>query len=111
LLRTQVFEQIPTVVLTSATLTVQGSFDHIRRRLGLAETRELIVPSHFNYPKQALLYLPPSMPDPREPDFLMHAVERTRRILEVTHGRAFCLFTSHAQMRLTYDRMLAELPY
>jgi len=69
------------------------------------------VPSHFNYAKQALLYLPPSMPDPREPDFLMHAAERTRLILEVTQGRAFCLFTSYNQMRALYERMLQELPY
>jgi ATP-dependent DNA helicase DinG len=111
LLGPSLFEAYPSIVLTSATLTVEQGFSHLTKRLGLASTRELIVPSHFNYSKQALLYLPPSMPDPREPDFLMHAVERTRRILEVTHGRAFCLFTSHAQMRLTYDRLLAELPY
>ncbi len=51
------------------------------------------------------------MPDPREPDFTMHAAERIRRVLEITEGRAFCLFTSYAQMRALYDRMLAELPY
>ena len=69
LLRDLVFDQIPTVVLTSATLTVQGGFEHLRRRLGLTETRELVVPSHFRYGEQALLYLPPEMPDPRDPEF------------------------------------------
>ena len=49
-----VFETIPTVVLTSATLTVQGGFEHMRRRLGLREARELILPSHFRYGEQAL---------------------------------------------------------
>jgi ATP-dependent DNA helicase DinG len=111
LLGASLFEAYSSVILTSATLTVEQGFSHLTKRLGLASTRELIVPSHFNYAKQALLYLPPSMPDPREPDFLMHAAERTRRVLEVTQGRAFCLFTSHAQMRLTYERMLAELPF
>jgi ATP-dependent DNA helicase DinG len=111
LLGESLFDAYGTVVLTSATLTVEQGFGHITRRLGLASTRELVVPSHFDYQRQALLYLPPSMPDPREPDFLMHAVERTRRILEVTKGRAFCLFTSHAQMRQTYERLLAELPF
>jgi ATP-dependent DNA helicase DinG len=111
LLRTQVFEQIPTVVLTSATLTVQGSFDHIRRRLGLAETRELIVPSHFRYEKQALLYLPPSMPDPREPEFVAAAATTIERVLRITHGRAFCLFTSYNQMRTLHDLLLPVLDF
>ena len=111
LLRTLVFEQIPTVVLTSATLTVQGSFEHIRRRLGLADTRELIVPSHFRYREQALLYLPPSMPDPREPDFVAAAATTIERILHITRGRAFCLFTSYTQMRALYERLLPVLDF
>ena len=61
------FEQYPSVILTSATLTVQGGFAHLRKRLGLRDARELIVPSHFRYEEQALLYLRPGMPDPREP--------------------------------------------
>jgi ATP-dependent DNA helicase DinG len=111
LLRTQVFEQIPTVVLTSATLTVQGSFEHIRRRLGLADTRELIVPSHFRYEKQALLYLPPSMPDPREPEFVAAAAKSIERVLRITRGRAFCLFTSYNQMRTLHDLLLPVLDF
>jgi ATP-dependent DNA helicase DinG len=111
LLRTQVFEQIPTVVLTSATLTVQGSFEHIRRRLGLNETRELIVPSHFRYEKQALLYLPPSMPDPREPEFVAAAAKTIERVLRITRGRAFCLFTSYNQMRTLHDLLLPVLDF
>jgi ATP-dependent DNA helicase DinG len=122
LLSTALFESYQSVILTSATLTVKqqpassaaensSEFAHITRRLGLNSTRELVVPSHFNYGKQSLLYLPPSMPDPREPAFFAHAVERTRRLLEITHGRAFCLFTSHAAMRQTYERLLSELPF
>ena len=116
LLSTTLFDQYASVVLTSATLTVAKGFDHIRKRLGLTlgsglGTRELIVPSHFNYAQQALLYLPPNMPDPREPDFQLRATERIRRVLEITKGRAFCLFTSYKQMREVHDRLLAELPY
>jgi len=111
LLTTSLFDCYSSVVLTSATLTVSGAFEHIRKRLGLASARELVVPSHFDYQKQALLYLPPNMPDPREPDFQIKATERIRRVLEITKGRAFCLFTSYKQMRETHDRLLAELPY
>ena len=116
LLHTTLFDQYSSVILTSATLTVAAGagtsgFAHIRKRLGLTNSRELVVPSHFNYGTQALLYLPPNMPDPREPDFPRKAVERIRRVLEITKGRAFVLFTSYAQMRATHDRLLAELPY
>jgi len=111
LLSEQIFETIPTVVLASATLTVGGGFDHMRKRLGLQDARELIVPSHFKYGEQALLYLPPNMPDPREPDFPEAAAEVIRRVLEITKGRAFCLFTSYRQMRDLYDRLLPVLDY
>jgi ATP-dependent DNA helicase DinG len=111
LLRELVFETLPTVVLTSATLTVQGGFGHIRKRLGLTEARELVVPSHFRYGEQALLYLPPQMPDPRDPEFPEAAAECIRRVLTLSHGRAFCLFTSYAQMRDLYERLLPVLDF
>lgn len=111
LLSASLFDSFASVVLASATLTVSGGFAHIRKRLGLISARELIVPSHFHYERQALLYLPPTMPDPREPDFTDRAAERIRRVLEITQGRAFCLFTSYSQMRTIHDRMMAELPY
>jgi ATP-dependent DNA helicase DinG len=111
LLSELVFETIPTVVLTSATLTVQGGFEHLRRRLGLSEARELVVPSHFRYGEQALLYLPPEMPDPRDPEFPEAAARCIQRVLEITKGRAFCLFTSYSQMRVLYERLLPVLDY
>jgi ATP-dependent DNA helicase DinG len=115
LLREQVFDQIPTAVLTSATLTVQAGFEHLRRRLGLGDpgtgARELVVPSHFKYGEQALLYLPPEMPDPRDPEFPEAAANCIRRVLNITRGRAFCLFTSYAQMRDLYERLLPVLDF
>ncbi len=111
LLSELVFETIPTVVMTSATLTVQGGFEHMRKRLGLRDARELVVPSHFHYGEQALLYLPPSMPDPRDPEFPEAAANCIRRVLEITKGRAFCLFTSYSQMRDLYERLMPVLDF
>ena len=105
------FENFPSVVLTSATLTVQGGFEHLRKRLGLKDARELVVPSHFRYGEQALLYLPQEMPDPRDPNFQEEAARRIRRMLEITQGRAFCLFTSYQQMHDLYDRLLTEVGF
>ena len=111
LLNELVFERIATVVLTSATLTVQGGFEHMRKRLGMTEARELVVPSHFRYGEQALLYLPPQMPDPRDPEFPEAAANCIRRVLELSKGRAFCLFTSYAQMRDLYERLMPVLEF
>ena len=123
LLNSWLFAAYSSVILTSATLTVASvptgksasgaasGFEHIRKRLGLTTTRELVVPSHFNYGKQALLYLPPNLPLPSEPDFPVRAAEQVRRLLEITKGRAFCLFTSYSAMREMHERMLSELPY
>ncbi len=111
LLSNDLFESVPTVVLTSATLTVQGNFDHIRRRLGLTTARELVVPSHFSYGEQALLYLPPEMPDPREANFTKAVVEKICEILKITQGRAFCLFTSYSQMRPVHEQLLARVGF
>ncbi len=123
LLSSSLFDAYGSVILTSATLTVASGptsgtamaaasgFEHIRKRLGMTTTRELVVPSHFNYGKQALLYLPSNLPIPSDPDFQVRAAERIRRVLEITKGRAFCLFTSYIAMRDMHERMLAELPY
>jgi ATP-dependent DNA helicase DinG len=111
LLKQIVFEEVPTVILTSATLTVQGGFQHLRKRLGLEEARELVVPSHFHYGEQALLYLPPQMPDPRAPEFVEAAAQTIQRVLNLSRGRAFCLFTSYSQMRILYERLLPVLDF
>jgi ATP-dependent DNA helicase DinG len=110
------FAHYPSVILTSATLTVatadgKPSFDHLKKRLGVPFPKELVVASHFDYAKQALLYLPPYMPAPRDPQFVAQATEKIRRVLEITRGRAFCLFTSYAQMRELHDRLLMQLPF
>ncbi|HZD93717.1 MAG TPA: ATP-dependent DNA helicase, partial [Candidatus Sulfotelmatobacter sp.] len=116
ILKQTLFENVETAVLTSATLAVagapeRGSFDYMRQRVGLEHARELVVNSHFNYGTQAILYVPPDMPDPRTPAFGRAAAEKIRRLLEITHGRAFCLFTSYAQMNDIHDRLLGELPF
>jgi len=107
MLTEQLFDTVPSVVLTSATMTVQGNFEHLRGRLGIPSTRELVVPSHFRYGEQALLYLPTEMPDPRDAGFTAAATEKIREVLQITQGRAFCLFTSYSQMREVHERLLA----
>ena len=111
ILKTSLFDKLECAVLTSATLAVGGDFEYMRRRLGLEHTRESVLPSHFDYEKQALFYVPPDLPDPRTPQFAARAADRIRRLLEITRGRAFVLFTSYAQMKDVYQRLLGELDF
>jgi ATP-dependent DNA helicase DinG len=111
ILRECLWSKLGTSVLTSATLAVSGGFDYTRQRLGLDHARELIVPSHFDYETQAILYVPPNLPDPRTPQFATEASLVIQRLLEITRGRAFVLFTSYAQMNEIYDRLLGILDF
>ena len=107
----KLFSQVETVVLTSATLAVSGGFEYVEKRLGLDNARGLVVPGHFDYQKQSLLYVPQHLPDPRNPAFTKEAAEEVARILEHSRGRAFVLFTSYQQMRLVHDKVSLEIDY
>jgi ATP-dependent DNA helicase DinG len=111
LLQERLFDAIDTVVLTSATLAVQGSFEFAEKRLGIRSARTLVAPSHFDYEKQALLYVPQHLPDPRSPAFTSAAGAEITRILKHSRGRAFVLFTSYQQMRLAFERVSMEIEY
>ena len=111
LLDEKLFDAVDTVVLTSATLAVAGEFEFTKERLGLRNARTLVVPSHFDYSKQALFYVPQTLPDPRSPAFTAAAAREIVELLTLSRGRAFVLFTSYQQMRLIYDRVSLEVPY
>ena len=111
ILEENLFSKVQTAVLTSATMTAGGSFDFIKGRLGITRARQLIVESHFDFKKQAVLYLPRRMPDPRTPEFLDASVDEIVQILQATEGRAFVLFTSVSSMRETYERVRDLIDY
>ncbi len=111
LLQDKLFERVETVVLTSATLASAGSFSFIRDRLGLVEADDLIASSSYDYKNQAVLYLPPRMPDPRAPQWAEQAAAEVIKILNVTEGRAFVLSTSFAGMNALYERVAREVDY
>jgi ATP-dependent DNA helicase DinG len=114
ILRDMLFDRMKGTVLTSATLTVDGRFDYIRGRLGLERsgvTTALKLASEFDYARQAILYLPRRMPDPRSVDFSAAAGREIISILEASRGRAFVLFTSYAAMRAIHAIAEVELPF
>ncbi|MGE3177894.1 MAG: ATP-dependent DNA helicase [Vicinamibacterales bacterium] len=99
IVRELLLDRMRTTVLTSATLAVDGSFEYIRARLGIGLAEEVRLPSEFDYARQAILYLPRRMPDPRSPDFNAAAGREVVELLRRTQGRAFVLFTSYAGLR------------
>jgi ATP-dependent DNA helicase DinG len=77
---------------------VGGSFEFFRNRLGMKDGETMIVESPFDHARQAILYLPKRMPEPREPGFFARGMEEIEALLDITQGRAFLLFTSHAAL-------------
>lgn len=111
ILREKLFEQFDTVILTSATLAVGGKFDYLKQRLGVMPANETVLPQEFDYPEQALLYMPRALPDVRTPAFATGAADEIARLLEISNGRAFCLFTSYLQMRDIYERVSSRVKF
>ena len=111
LLQDKLFEKVPTVVLTSATLSSAGNFRFIRERLGLDQGEEMIAESIFDFENQAVLYLPARMPDPRSPQWGAAAAAEVMKIVNATEGRAFVLSTSFAGMNELYERVASQIDY
>jgi ATP-dependent DNA helicase DinG len=109
--RDQLFASIESAILTSATLSTGGNFQFIRSRLGLNESEELILDSHFDFGRQAIFYVPRDLPEPREEGWIRHACTELEHILEASQGRAFVLFTSYSQMQQVHESLKGRLPY
>jgi len=97
-------------IFTSATMAVDGDFRHVARKLGLWEPRTLLQPSPFDWPRQALAYLPRAMPEPNSRDYVGAVVDAVWPVLEASNGRAFLLFTSHRALREAAEE-LRESPW
>ena len=111
LLREQLFDAFETIILTSATLAVEGRFNFLKQRLGVDAAAERVLPSEFDFGEQALLYFPPNLPDVRDAGFPERAAQEIVDLLEISEGRAFCLFTSYSQMKDLHERVRTRVKY
>src|SRR5258708_3212278 len=111
LLRERLFEPFDTIILTSATLAVEGRFNFLKQRLGIDMASERVLPSEFDFAEQALLYIPANLPDVRDAGFPDRAAQEIIQLLEISEGRAFCLFTSYSQMKDLYERVRTQVRY
>jgi ATP-dependent DNA helicase DinG len=111
LLGDRLFSKVDSAILTSATLSTGGNFGFVKKRLGLERASELILGSHFDFSRQAILYIPRDIPEPREQGWVQAACRELEIILEASSGRAFLLFTSYAQMEQVHRALQGRLPY
>jgi len=109
LLRDRLFASPEAVVLVSATLAIGGSFEYVKRRLGLEEADAHALGSPFDYERAALLYVPNDLPDPTQPGY-QASIERTiQDVVTRLQGRTLVLFTSRAHLRTTYQALREPL--
>ncbi|MHC4953785.1 MAG: ATP-dependent DNA helicase [Planctomycetota bacterium] len=108
ILRRSLFDRIPCVVTTSATLRVGNSFAHFRRRVGLDEPEEIALGSPFDFQSQCRLILYPDAPDPRSPDYEPRTIEIMRDLVLESGGGAFLLFTSYRALSQAYAELRDE---
>jgi len=119
LLKANVYDVFKTVILTSATLTVNGipnqkEFDYLKNRIGLNlvnSTRriEKILPAPFNYRKQVLLAIPLDIPNPNQQIFAQRLMRLIYKALLISKGRAFVLFTSYGLLNKVYQQLESYL--
>ena len=114
MMKAAVYDAFDTVVMTSATLTVENTFDFLAKRIGLdtlpAERRtELILPAPFDYERQVLLAVPMDMPDPRHPKFAQELGKSVFKAISISEGRAFVLFTSYGLLNMIYRQLEESL--
>jgi predicted DnaQ family exonuclease/DinG family helicase len=109
ILHDRLFRRCESLVLTSATLTTDGSFDYVRDRLSLEHADELRVPSPFDYASSALLAVVDDIPEPGEQGYQKRLQEALIQICRASGGRAMVLFTSHSALQSTYRAIKRQL--
>jgi ATP-dependent DNA helicase DinG len=98
-------------LFTSATLAVGGDFGHFTGQMGLADADTLQLESPFDYPRNARLWLPNGLPEPRDPGFLQALLDEIVPLLHASRGRAFLLFTSHRALRAIRESLAERIPF
>lgn len=111
ILREEVFEDENVVLVTSATLAIDGHCDFVRRELGVPmDVAERIVSSPFVYQRQAMLVVSRNAPDPKAQDFHDQVARAIAQIVRASNGRALCLFTSYSGLRKSAEYLRTNLP-
>ncbi len=98
-------------IFTSATLAIGSEFDYFSSRMGLSDAETCRWDSPFDYPRQAVLYVPEQMPSPAASNYTEAVLERALEVIRLSQGRAFLLFTSHRALQWAAQRLEGQLDY
>lgn len=109
LLEDALYSRKETVIMTSATLSASGNFDHVSGRLGFSDSRQVFLGSPFDFYESALIYVPRDMPQPNAPGFQQRLEDLVMEAATAADGRTMALFTSYAALRATADAIRAPL--
>lgn len=109
LLNQRVYGNLRTVVMTSATMTVDGSFDYVARHVGMEGAKVLDLGSPFDHKRSTLIYVPEDMPEPNAPTYGQALNDALFETILATRGRSLVLFTSHRALRESRDALKASL--
>ena len=109
MLQDYLFTAKNSVVMTSATLSTNRNFAYFKKRVGIRESRELLVDSPFDFKRRVEIHIPRNMPDPKDDQFIPAASKKIKRYLKLTHGKAFVLFTSYQMLNAVYDAVAPDL--
>nr|WP_217273194.1 ATP-dependent DNA helicase [Cronobacter malonaticus] len=96
-------------IFTSATLSVNDDLHHFTERLGIHEAQTLLLPSPFDYARQALLCVPRGLPQTNQPQAGKALARMLQPLIEANQGRCFMLCTSHAMMRDLAEQFRATM--
>ncbi|EPT7081999.1 ATP-dependent DNA helicase [Cronobacter sakazakii] len=96
-------------IFTSATLSVNDDLHHFTERLGIHEAKTLLLPSPFDYARQALLCVPRGLPQTNQPQAGKALARMLQPLIEANQGRCFMLCTSHAMMRELAEQFRATM--
>ena len=109
MLGSTIFTTNDSIVLTGATLSVNGTFDYIKERLGLEYVNELILGTPFDYANSTKIFIAGDIPEPTRTGYQQALSNILINLCRATRGRALILFTSHASLRATYAAIQAPL--
>ena len=109
ILQRDLFDAKESVILTSATLSTEDSFDYLRERVGLEDSDELLLGSPFDYPSSTLIALPTDLPEPNAPSFTSEISELLLESIRASRGRALILFTAYGPLNAVYEQIKGPL--
>ncbi len=109
-LQETLFNDKASIVLTSATLTIEKRFDYIRNQLGLDDRfEEALLPSHFSYPEQVRIILYKDLSQPSSPEYFKESCEKIYETVVENQGKTLVLFTSKRAIEATYLELMPRL--